>query len=63
MANIFVSHRSCDAADAERIARELRTHGHNVWLDLWNVRLGDSIVEKMSECVASDGIGHSQIAC
>lgn len=49
MVNVFISHRGCDAADAEKLADELRQAGHNVWLDLWQIRLGDSITGRMNE--------------
>ncbi|MEY9857790.1 hypothetical protein ABH935_003403 [Catenulispora sp. GAS73] len=49
MANVFISHRSSDAAEAERLATELKDRGHEVWLDIWTVRVGDSIVERMNE--------------
>jgi hypothetical protein len=49
MATVFVSHRTSDAAQAERLAKDIRDRGHNVWLDIWEVKLGDSIVEKMNE--------------
>lgn len=49
MARVFVSHRGADAAEAERLASELRSRGHDVWLDVWNIKLGDSIVEQINE--------------
>jgi hypothetical protein len=49
MANVFISHRKADDQEAERLANEIRTAGHEVWLDEWNIGLGDSIVEKMNE--------------
>ncbi|MEU4743116.1 toll/interleukin-1 receptor domain-containing protein [Actinosynnema sp. NPDC023658] len=49
MAAVFVSHRLADAHAAERLAVELRWHGHEVWLDEWEIGLGDSIVEKMDQ--------------
>jgi hypothetical protein len=49
MTDVFVSHRSADTRAAERLAEELRARGHNVWLDLWEIRLGDSIIAKISE--------------
>jgi hypothetical protein len=49
MANVFISHRNADDQEAERLANEIRTAGHEVWLDEWNIGLGDSIVEKMNE--------------
>ncbi len=49
MANVFVSHRRSDTAEAERLATELRNAGHQVWFDEWNIGLGDSIVQRMNE--------------
>jgi TIR domain len=47
MANVFVSHRGADATTAERLAHEIRSQGHQVWLDVWEIQTGDSIVEKI----------------
>jgi hypothetical protein len=49
MANVFVSHRGSDGILAERLAAELRTAGHDVWLDEWELRIGDSIIARMDE--------------
>ena len=49
MANIFMSHRGADIVAAERLASELRCRGHVVWLDAWNIKIGDSIVERINE--------------
>jgi len=49
VANVFISHRKIDDEAAERLAVELRDAGHDVWFDEWNVKLGDSIVERMNE--------------
>jgi hypothetical protein len=49
MANVFVSHRGADACEAEELASELRRCGHKVWLDTWNIHIGDSIVERINE--------------
>jgi hypothetical protein len=66
MANVFISHRGSDAREAERLANEIRNAGHQVWLDVWNINLGDSIVERIDEglegatyvvvCYSSSGI-------
>ncbi|WP_086747623.1 toll/interleukin-1 receptor domain-containing protein [Streptomyces scabiei] len=66
MAQVFISHRGSDNDAAERLATELRTHGHQVWIDLWEISLGDSIVAKIDDglaissylvlCYSSDGI-------
>ena len=66
MANVFISHRKADDQEAEQLANEIRAAGHQVWLDEWNIGLGDSIVEKMNEglqgatyvvvCYSSSGV-------
>jgi hypothetical protein len=66
MANVFISHRKADDQEAERLATQIREAGHQVWLDEWDIGLGDSIVEKMNEglegatyvvvCYSSSGI-------
>ncbi len=52
MANIFISHRRSDNSEAERLASDIRSSGHQVWLDEWSIGLGDSIVQKMNEGLA-----------
>ncbi len=47
MANIFISHSSKDKAFVRRVAVDLRRLGHSVWLDEWQIGLGDSIVSKL----------------
>ena len=49
MANLFISHRGADTDAAERLAIELRTKGHQVWLDRWEIQIGDSIVGKINQ--------------
>ena len=49
MANVFVSHRSSDVATAVKLAEEIRNAGHNVWLDEWEINLGDSIIDRMNQ--------------
>jgi hypothetical protein len=50
---VFVSHRGVDAAPAARLAGGLRDAGHEVWLDEWEIRVGDSIVTKIDEGLAA----------
>lgn len=52
MGLVFVSHRSADTAQATRLAEELRARGHQVWLDAWEVKVGDSIIQRMDEGLA-----------
>nr|VFK30786.1 MAG: TIR domain-containing protein [Candidatus Kentron sp. MB]VFK34513.1 MAG: TIR domain-containing protein [Candidatus Kentron sp. MB]VFK76794.1 MAG: TIR domain-containing protein [Candidatus Kentron sp. MB] len=49
MANLFLSYRRPDLAQAERLALALKAAGHEVWFDEWNIRIGDSIVERMDQ--------------
>ncbi len=48
MANVFISHRGDDLATAERLANELKAAGHSVWLDGWELQIGDSIVGRIN---------------
>jgi hypothetical protein len=67
MATVFISHRSADLTEAERLASDLQRHGHDVWLDEWEIAVGDSIVEHMESglvksanfilCYSSSGVG------
>ena len=52
MANVFISHRGSDTIEAERLANEIRHAGHQVWLDVWDIRVGDSIIERMNAGMA-----------
>lgn len=52
MANVFISHRRSDDQQAQRLADAIRAAGHQVWLDLWEINLGDSIVERMNQGLA-----------
>jgi hypothetical protein len=52
MASVFVSHRTSDVDRARKLAEAVRGAGHGVWLDEWEVNLGDSIVERMESGLA-----------
>lgn len=47
MAQVFISYSSVNKRFARRLAGSLRHAGHNVWLDEWNIRVGDSIPAKI----------------
>ena len=49
MATIFLSHSSANKPFVRKLGNSLTALGHNVWLDEWKIRVGDSIVEKVSE--------------
>jgi hypothetical protein len=52
MATVFISHRVADASEAEALANDIKAAGHEVWLDDWEINIGDSIVSKMNEGLA-----------
>ncbi|MGD0223576.1 MAG: toll/interleukin-1 receptor domain-containing protein [Terriglobia bacterium] len=52
MSNVFVSHRGADIVLAEQLASEIRAAGHRVWLDKWEIGIGDEVAEKMNEGLA-----------
>ncbi|MBV8759854.1 MAG: toll/interleukin-1 receptor domain-containing protein [Deltaproteobacteria bacterium] len=45
----FVSHTYPDRVRAEELARALRVHGVESWLDKWEIQPGDSLVQKIFE--------------
>lgn len=47
MPKVFICHRSPDEALAEQLAGEIRAAGHEVWLDIWKIGIGDSIVAEI----------------
>lgn len=49
MASVFVSHSWHDKPIARKLAEELRTHGVYVWLDEAEIKLGDSLIDKIRE--------------
>ena len=48
MANVFISHRKVDDEPAIKLSEKIRAAGHQVWLDEWEINLGDSIVEQVN---------------
>lgn len=51
MARIFISHSSEDKDFARKLAEDLKTLGHAPWLDEWEIKVGESIVQKISDAV------------
>lgn len=49
MKRAFLCHSSVDKSIVEAIAKEFISNGIEVWLDKWEIRAGDSIIEKISE--------------
>jgi hypothetical protein len=66
MADVFISYRRQDLAEAERLSRELAAAGHKVWHDEWQIGIGDSIVAEVQKglecstylvlCYSSSGV-------
>jgi hypothetical protein len=54
---VFMSHSHSDHEIALKIATDLRKNGVNIWLDKWEIKIGDSLIKKIFEegltnCVA-----------
>ncbi|MCA1291910.1 toll/interleukin-1 receptor domain-containing protein [Paenibacillus sp. alder61] len=49
MPSIFLSHTSIDKPFVEKLARDLKRIGVNVWFDKWEIRIGESITWKIEE--------------
>lgn len=45
---VFISHRTVDADLAKRLAEEIQQAGYRVWLDEWEILVGDSVVERIN---------------
>jgi hypothetical protein len=54
--DVFLSHSAKDKALVRPVAERLRADGMRVWLDDWEIRLGDSIPAKIEE-----GLEHSRV--
>lgn len=48
----FLSHSSIDKPFVRQLATDLKTHGIQVWLDEQNIKVGDSIPERISQGLA-----------
>ncbi len=47
--DVFISYASHDRAFAERIAEELKSKGHQIWYDDWEVLVGHDVVDRVYE--------------
>lgn len=56
MASVFISHRGVDKVLAEKLATEIKAAGHKVWLDVWEINVGDQILAHMNDGL--DGTGY-----
>ena len=46
---IFISHSSKDKVFVRKLANDLKIIGHDVWLDEWEIKVGECIVSKIEE--------------
>lgn len=53
MAAIFLSHSSRDKDVARQLAGDLKQLGHQVWLDEWNIRVGQCIPTEIEQGIAT----------
>jgi len=49
MSSIFLSHNSSDKPFARKLANDLRRNGFYVWIDEAEIKLGDSLTQKIRE--------------
>jgi len=51
MAHVFISYASSDNVFALRLASDLTLLGHSVWIDQWEIAVGDSLLRRIAEGV------------
>lgn len=49
MASVFLSHSHSDKPLARKLAADLRKAGHAVWIDEAEIKIGDSLIEKIRD--------------
>lgn len=49
MAKIFLSHSSSDKPFVHKLAEDLRARDHAIWLDEWEIRVGECIPTRIEE--------------
>ncbi|WP_342503850.1 toll/interleukin-1 receptor domain-containing protein [Lysinibacillus sp. FSL L8-0126] len=49
MSSIFLSHNSADKPFVRKLAKDLQKEGYYVWVDEAEIKLGDSLIEKIRE--------------
>jgi hypothetical protein len=51
--SVFISYSSKDRSFVERLATDLRSRGLYVWFDQWELKIGDSLIEKINAGITS----------
>jgi len=49
MKRVFISYSSKDKEFAEKLALDLKERGVGIWFDKWEIKIGDSIIEKINQ--------------
>lgn len=49
MSCVFISHSSLDKTFARLLAKDLKSNGHEPWLDEWEIRVGECILTKIDK--------------
>ena len=50
--SVFISYAHADEPLARDLADALRGHGLRVWIDQSELRIGDSLIERLAEAIA-----------
>ena len=53
--HVFLSHSRANQAFVKRLAADLKARGINVWLDQWELSVGDSLVERIQAGIRNAG--------
>lgn len=51
--DVFLSYSSVDRIYAEKLATDLLSWGVSVWWDQWEIKVGDSLIEKIQEGIST----------
>ena len=52
---VFISYSHADSEFVDRLARDMKASGVDVWLDKWEILVGDSLTRKVSEDIHEAG--------
>lgn len=51
--SVFISYSSKDRRFADKLAKDLKSKGMHVWYDQWELRVGDSLIDKINAGIRS----------
>ena len=54
MPSIFLSHTSVDKPFVEKLSKDLKCLGINVWFDKWEIKPGDSLLSKINDGITEN---------